>query len=132
MKGTKQMLKNEKAYFERFPNARRLAGLAHDAKEDEYERAHNLLEGGVPVLAKWCAENLSRKDIERLIGELNSILNKRVEETIAADSVRGKRRDGRSSDPTVRAITDAVFREFHGASTEKEYFERFPDANRLK
>lgn len=114
----------ERAFRARFPDARRLDGLARD-EVDEYARAHNLLEGGVPVLAKWCKENFSRKDIEKLIGELDKVLNDRVEETIAADRRTPAKR---SSDPAVRAITDKVFADFHG---EKEYLERFPDARRL-
>ena len=121
----------EKAYEARFPNARRLDGFARDAAEGDYERAHNLLEGGVPVIAEWCAENLGRKDIEKLIAELNTALSKRVEETIAADSVRGKRRDGRSADPSIRAATDRVFAAHRGASSAQEYSDRFPDAHRL-
>ena len=125
------MLKNEKAYYDRFPHARRLDGFARDAKEDDFERAASLIEGGVPVLAKWCSENLSRRDVEKLIAELNTVLSKRVEETITADSGRGKRRDGRSADPSIRAVTDRVFADFRAGNTAQEYHDRFPDARRL-
>lgn len=79
------------------------------ARDDDYPRATEHFEGGVDTLAEWCAENLGRKDIERLIEALNSTLNKRTVETLTSDS-RAKRSDERSSDPLIRAATDEVFR----------------------
>ena len=60
----------EKAYEARFPNARRLDGLARDEEEEYAARAQVWSKAGSTVLAKWCKENLSRKDVEKLIGEL--------------------------------------------------------------
>lgn len=118
------------SYYARFPHARRLdnaRGMARDENE-EYPRAHKAIEGGINTLAEWCAENFSRKDIERLIAELDKVLNKRVEQTIAGD---GKRRDGRAADPSIRATTDRIFAAYHAGNAEKEYLERFPHARRL-
>jgi hypothetical protein len=75
---------HERLYILRGRNPR--MALDEAMQEADYPNARQHFEGGVDTLIEWCAENLARRDIEKLIDGLNSELHNRTVETITGDA----------------------------------------------